>query len=192
MYRGLRDTKTPFYATVVSNVLNVAMVPVFMFTLGLGVKGAALATVLAQLLPCGYLLYCLPTRYGIKLTAAGSWTEVTSMFGPTGVLRCFGAVDSTAFESKHTTDEVPRPSCVAPLDAGQSFSFFCVCTRKTLSCSANFLEAQCVLCCGPLAVCNCHFCMPPTCAPLACCDTSCRSVLLLNRAIQLQHKDVML
>lgn len=48
MYRGLQDTRTPFYATLAANVLNVGLGWAFIFGLGLGVKGAAAATVLAQ------------------------------------------------------------------------------------------------------------------------------------------------
>jgi Na+-driven multidrug efflux pump len=48
VYRGLADTRTPFYATLAANALNVVLGWAFIFGLGLGVKGAALATVTAQ------------------------------------------------------------------------------------------------------------------------------------------------
>jgi hypothetical protein len=48
VYRGLQDTRTPFYATLAANVLNVVLGWLFIFGLGLGVRGAALGTVCAQ------------------------------------------------------------------------------------------------------------------------------------------------
>lgn len=48
VYRGLQDTRTPFYATVAANALNVVLGWCFIFGLHLGVRGAALATVTAQ------------------------------------------------------------------------------------------------------------------------------------------------
>jgi Na+-driven multidrug efflux pump len=48
VYRGLQDTATPFYATLAANALNVVLGWAFIFGLGLGVKGAAAATVTAQ------------------------------------------------------------------------------------------------------------------------------------------------
>jgi Na+-driven multidrug efflux pump len=48
VYRGLQDTRTPFVATLAANALNVVLGWAFIFGLGLGVKGAAAATVTAQ------------------------------------------------------------------------------------------------------------------------------------------------
>ncbi len=48
VYRGLQDTRTPFYATLASSVLNVILNPILIFGCGLGVKGAAIGTVVAQ------------------------------------------------------------------------------------------------------------------------------------------------
>jgi Na+-driven multidrug efflux pump len=47
-YRGFQDTRTPFYATLASNIINVVLGAVFIFGLGWGVRGAAAGTVLAQ------------------------------------------------------------------------------------------------------------------------------------------------
>jgi Na+-driven multidrug efflux pump len=48
VYRGLQDTRTPFYATAAATTINVVLGAVLIFTAGLGVKGAALATVISQ------------------------------------------------------------------------------------------------------------------------------------------------
>lgn len=48
VFRGFKDTKTPLYATGVGSIMNAAMDPIFMFTLGFGVSGAAVTTVVSE------------------------------------------------------------------------------------------------------------------------------------------------
>ena len=48
IFRGLGDTRLPLASTLVCTVSNVILVPVFMFKLGWGVRGAAAATVLSE------------------------------------------------------------------------------------------------------------------------------------------------
>ncbi|KAJ7553135.1 hypothetical protein O6H91_06G085200 [Diphasiastrum complanatum] len=48
VFRGLKDTKTPLYATLASNILNLLLDSLLIFGLGFGIKGAALATVASQ------------------------------------------------------------------------------------------------------------------------------------------------
>ncbi len=58
MERALGDSRTPLYFLIFSCLLNVALDLLFVGTFGMGVFGAALATMLAQLLAgCGSLLY---------------------------------------------------------------------------------------------------------------------------------------
>ena len=58
MQRALGDSRTPLYFLVISCVLNVGLDLLFVGSFGMGVFGAALATMLAQLLAgCGSLLY---------------------------------------------------------------------------------------------------------------------------------------
>lgn len=63
VYRGLQDTTTPFYATVAANGLNVVLGWAFIFVLHLGVRGAAIATVTAQV----SAIMCNPGRQGKAL-----------------------------------------------------------------------------------------------------------------------------
>ena len=53
--RSLGDGKTPLYAMVIASLSNIFLDWLFVFPLGLGVGGAAAATVIAQLISC---LYC--------------------------------------------------------------------------------------------------------------------------------------
>ncbi len=59
VYRGLQDTKTPFKVALLANVLNALLDPLFIFGLGLGLPGAALASVLAQSLGAGIFFHGL-------------------------------------------------------------------------------------------------------------------------------------
>ncbi|KAI5066985.1 hypothetical protein GOP47_0017513 [Adiantum capillus-veneris] len=56
VFRGFKDTKTPLYATVSGNVINIILVPFLMFSLGYGVSGAAVATVIAEYFMALFLL----------------------------------------------------------------------------------------------------------------------------------------
>ena len=63
MQRALGDSRTPLYFLIVSSLLNVGMDLLFVGVFGLGVFGAALATMLAQLLAgLGSLLYAVKTN----------------------------------------------------------------------------------------------------------------------------------
>ncbi|CAI9106416.1 OLC1v1005569C6 [Oldenlandia corymbosa var. corymbosa] len=50
VFRGFKDTKTPLYATVIGDIMNISLDPIFMFVFKWGVKGAAIAHVLSQYL----------------------------------------------------------------------------------------------------------------------------------------------
>ncbi|KAL1547438.1 Protein DETOXIFICATION 42 [Salvia divinorum] len=50
VFRGLKDTKTPLYATVSGDLANIILDPIFIFVLKLGVRGAATAHVISQYL----------------------------------------------------------------------------------------------------------------------------------------------
>src|SRR5690625_6316835 len=59
-FRGYHDTKTPLVVTLILNVVNLILDPLFIFGFGWGIAGAAWATVVAQrtgaLLFLGYML----------------------------------------------------------------------------------------------------------------------------------------
>ncbi|CAI6001168.1 unnamed protein product, partial [Closterium sp. NIES-64] len=56
VFRGLKDTRTPLAASVSGNVVNILLDPLLIFSCGLGVSGAAAATVAAQYGMAGWLL----------------------------------------------------------------------------------------------------------------------------------------
>ncbi|MGM0378865.1 MAG: MATE family efflux transporter [Bacillota bacterium] len=49
IYNGYGDSKTPFKVNAIALVINIILDPILIFQFGLGIKGAALATSLAQL-----------------------------------------------------------------------------------------------------------------------------------------------
>ncbi|KAL3815082.1 hypothetical protein ACJIZ3_016350 [Penstemon smallii] len=59
IFRGFKDTKTPLYATVAGNSMNIILDPIFIFALRMGVSGAAIAHVLSQYLMALILLFKL-------------------------------------------------------------------------------------------------------------------------------------
>ncbi|KAM7268054.1 hypothetical protein ACFE04_010220 [Oxalis oulophora] len=50
VFRGFKDTQTPLFATVIGDLTNIILDPIFIFVLRLGVSGAAIAHVLSQMM----------------------------------------------------------------------------------------------------------------------------------------------
>lgn len=87
-FRGLGDTRTPFYATLGSNLINILLEPLFIFGLGWGVRGAAGAITMAQVLSSVWLFSALRKRL-TSLPRTMSWNDVKEaikFLGPTGQL----------------------------------------------------------------------------------------------------------
>ena len=57
IFRGEGDTTRPMYAMIASAVLNMILDPIFIYTLNLGVKGAAIATLISSLFVILILIY---------------------------------------------------------------------------------------------------------------------------------------
>ncbi|XP_042515541.1 protein DETOXIFICATION 42-like isoform X3 [Macadamia integrifolia] len=59
VFRGLKDTKTPLYATLAGDVINIILDPILIFVFHWGVSGAAIAHVISQYLISLILLWRL-------------------------------------------------------------------------------------------------------------------------------------
>jgi len=57
IFRGEGDSKRPMYAMIASAILNIILDPIFIYTLDLGVKGAAIATLVSALFVILILIY---------------------------------------------------------------------------------------------------------------------------------------
>jgi Na+-driven multidrug efflux pump len=86
IYRGLRDTITPLWATVGANALNLLLLPPLIFApLNWGVAGSAAATGASQALPVLLLMVILVVRYRLRLSLRQvSLQQVAALFAPTG------------------------------------------------------------------------------------------------------------
>ncbi|KAL5223902.1 hypothetical protein ABZP36_010541 [Zizania latifolia] len=67
VFRGLKDTKTPLYATVAADAMNIVLDPVFMFVFQYGVSGAAIAHVISQYFLASILLWRLRLHVDLLL-----------------------------------------------------------------------------------------------------------------------------
>lgn len=66
---GQGDTVTPMILNVCGSVVNIILDPIFIFNLGLGIRGAAIATALSRLIFASYALYTLfAHKQGVYLT----------------------------------------------------------------------------------------------------------------------------
>lgn len=75
VYRGHQDTRTPLYVAMAMNLVNLVLDPVFIFSLDLGVVGAAWATVIAQTVAAvGFLVLMFGrdrARFGLSGSVRG-------------------------------------------------------------------------------------------------------------------------
>ena len=146
MLRALGDSRTPLYFLVVACLLNVGLDILFVRGLGLGVFGAALATMLAQLLAgVGCLVFALRTnpyfrlnrsrlgvdwaivrhavRLGLPLALQWSMIAISTTALQTVVNR-FGTVAVAAFTTTNRIDQLtqqPFSSLGMALSTGQNY-----------------------------------------------------------------------
>lgn len=71
VYRGHQDTRTPLYVTIAMNVVNLVLDPILIFGLGMGIVGAAWATVIAQSIAATAFLVLMFGRDRSKLGLNG-------------------------------------------------------------------------------------------------------------------------
>ena len=81
-FRGIQDTLTPVKISVFANVFNALLDPLLIFTLHMGVPGAALATLTAELVSAATYLYLLRKRNMIKFAkifSLPSWKRLAPL-----------------------------------------------------------------------------------------------------------------
>ncbi|XP_010557794.1 PREDICTED: protein DETOXIFICATION 43-like [Tarenaya hassleriana] len=71
IFRGFKDTRTPLYAIVAGDAMNIVLDPIFIFVLRLGVSGAAIAHVLSQYLICLILFIRLAKKVNLMPPSLG-------------------------------------------------------------------------------------------------------------------------
>ena len=68
VFRAQGDTLTPFKAIALANTINIVLDPLFIFTFGWGISGAAIATWVSRIVSSYYLLRCLQKNSSIVLS----------------------------------------------------------------------------------------------------------------------------
>ncbi|WP_028777560.1 MATE family efflux transporter [Shimazuella kribbensis] len=76
---GIKDSKAVFVAGVTMNVIHLPLGYVFIFTFDWGVKGAALATVLANLVGLVFTWLAVRTKIFGRSSLSDNWTGMTSI-----------------------------------------------------------------------------------------------------------------
>lgn len=93
VFRGFKDTKTPLFATMVGDVSNIFLDPIFIFLFRLGVTGAAVAHVISQYLIALILLYRLMEQ--VNLLPPTTKDLQLSRFLKNGFLLLFRVIAAT-------------------------------------------------------------------------------------------------
>lgn len=78
-FRGTLDTATPLKISAISNIFNAVLDPILMFSLAMGVPGAALATLCAEIISAASFLALMLRRKMIrwsKIFRMPSWTKL--------------------------------------------------------------------------------------------------------------------
>ena len=78
-FRGLLDVVTPLKVSLISQGMNVILDPIFIFVLNLGVKGAALATCVAELAAAFLYARLLALRRIINWSSPSFWRSPPSL-----------------------------------------------------------------------------------------------------------------
>ncbi|GKY91730.1 hypothetical protein MPSEU_000144800 [Mayamaea pseudoterrestris] len=89
-FRGVLDTVTPVKISLMANLLNAVLDPIFIFTLQMGVPGAALATLAAEIVSAVTYLVVLHKRNMIqlgKIFKLPAWVQLQPLLKGGGALQ---------------------------------------------------------------------------------------------------------
>ncbi|KAK9841930.1 hypothetical protein WJX84_002435 [Apatococcus fuscideae] len=86
VFRGLGDTRTPLYATLACNLLNIILNPLLIFGCKMGVVGSALGTLIAQTIGAAVLVVALQRKVRLKLAGDAALDSLKKFVAPTGWL----------------------------------------------------------------------------------------------------------
>lgn len=134
--RSIGDSKTPVYFLLLASALNVVLDIFFIVKVGMGVEGAAVATVIAQLLAGLACLIYMAKRYEILRIRREEWKLDGQIVGnlcgmgiPMGLQYSITAIGSVILQ---TALNGLGSDAVAAFTAGSKLSFFLVCPFDAL------------------------------------------------------------
>eukprot|EP00934_Nitzschia_sp_Nitz4_P009391 Nitzschia sp. Nitz4//scaffold59_size112058//12611//14463//NITZ4_004098-RA/size112058-augustus-gene-0.89-mRNA-1//1//CDS//3329555090//9381//frame0 len=81
-FRGILDTRTPVRVSLFANAFNAVLDPILIFSLSMGVPGAALATLAAEIISAAVYITLLRRRYDIgwaRLFTPPKWSSLTPL-----------------------------------------------------------------------------------------------------------------
>lgn len=79
VYRGHQDTRTPLYVAIGMNLINLVVDPILIFGAGMGVVGAAWATVLAQMIAAAVFLVLMFGRDRARFGLGGGFSGIRGL-----------------------------------------------------------------------------------------------------------------
>ncbi|KAK9794036.1 hypothetical protein WJX73_008223 [Symbiochloris irregularis] len=85
-FRGLGDTRTPLYATLFCNAVNIAFNYMLLFVFHWGIAGSAWATVGAEALTAVALVVALHRLHPLRIPGREDWSSLKGFAGPVGLL----------------------------------------------------------------------------------------------------------
>ena len=80
VFTGAGNSRAPFFVNAFGLALNAVLDPLFIFTFGMGVRGAAVATILAQSFACALSLYWLLARKDRPFPSFSLWKRPAADF----------------------------------------------------------------------------------------------------------------
>ena len=131
MLRAVGNTRTPLFFLVLSCGVNIALDLLFVVTFGMGVRGAAIATILAQLLSGVLCMAVIFRRYDVLCIRGGEWQpdpsilrELCGMGLPMGLQFSITAVGSLIIQ---TAVNGLGSTAVAAIGTGAKIQFIFCC-----------------------------------------------------------------
>jgi MATE family multidrug resistance protein len=85
-FRGFQDNLTPLRVALAANGVNALLDPLFIFGLGWGISGAAIASVVSQYGAAAFFLFQLRRRLGVTVRRPSRWKELSALGRAGGIL----------------------------------------------------------------------------------------------------------
>lgn len=146
LIRALGDSKTPLFFLIFSSFLNIGLDVFFMVSLGMGVFGAALATILSQAVAGIICLFYMIGRFPLLRVQKGEWSADRQIIGnlcnmgvPMGLQYSITAIGSVILQSSVNT---LGSNVVAANTAAGRISMFFACGFDSLGATMTTYGGQ--------------------------------------------------